>query len=239
MYYKHKANQMYNSRPLVFAFTISEYPFIALGAMIFVICFYFLVGFAINAGKFFFYYLFIFLATGLFTFMGQVCCDCMKSVGENINCTRISNFALVSLVNQMLMSVFRDSVTAQGFGNLTLGLTSLFSGLLIRPQNIPPFWYWGECFCTILRNEGNTLTRFYPCIIAYWMFPGHYILEGLLTTQFNNDDTLIEATYTSAFWQYLVDMGKCTDTDDEVVRSVMACNLRADCRCVDSRSSPC
>jgi len=51
MYYKHKANQMYNTRPLVAAFTISEYPFIALGAMIFVICFYFLVGFAISFGR--------------------------------------------------------------------------------------------------------------------------------------------------------------------------------------------
>ena len=51
MYYKHKANQMYNARPLVAAFTISEYPFIVLGAMIFVICFYFLVGLAISFGR--------------------------------------------------------------------------------------------------------------------------------------------------------------------------------------------
>jgi ABC-type multidrug transport system permease subunit len=42
---------MYNTRHLVAAFTISEYPFIALGAMIFVICFYFLVGFAISFGR--------------------------------------------------------------------------------------------------------------------------------------------------------------------------------------------
>jgi ABC-type multidrug transport system permease subunit len=55
------------------ALTLAEYPFIALGAMVFVIPFYFLVGFAINAGKFFYYYLFIFLNMALFTFLGQVC----------------------------------------------------------------------------------------------------------------------------------------------------------------------
>jgi ABC-type multidrug transport system permease subunit len=90
---------------------------------------------------------------GLFTFIGQVCRYSTRSVHETIDCTRISNFALVSLVTQMLMSVLRDSVTAQGFGGLTLSLTAMFSGVLIRPQDIPPFWYWGECFCTILPNE--------------------------------------------------------------------------------------
>jgi ABC-type multidrug transport system permease subunit len=64
---------MYDSMPVISAFTFVEYPFIALAAMVFVVPFYFLVGFAINAGKFFFYYLFIFLDMGLFTFLGQVC----------------------------------------------------------------------------------------------------------------------------------------------------------------------
>ena len=52
MYYKTRQTKcISNTRPLVAAFTISEYPFIALGAMIFVICFYFLVGFAISFGR--------------------------------------------------------------------------------------------------------------------------------------------------------------------------------------------
>ena len=220
MYYKHKASQMYDARFLVTAFTLTEYPFIALGAMIFVIAFYFLVGFAIHAGKFFFYYLFIFLNMGLFTFLGQVCCDSTLSVGKNTNCTRISNSAFLSLVNQMLMSIVRDSVTAQGFGGLFISLTAMFSGVLIRPQNIPPFWYWGECFCTILPNKENTLICFHLYITAYWLLPGHYILEGLLTTQFNNDGTPIEATTGSFFWDYLVSNGTCAE--DEVVRSVMS-----------------
>ena len=40
--------------------------------MVFVVPFYFLCGFALDAGKFFLYYLFIFLNMSLFTFTGQV-----------------------------------------------------------------------------------------------------------------------------------------------------------------------
>lgn len=116
MFYRHKASLMYNSGPALFAFTWAEIPFILLAALVFVIPFYFLCGFAIDAGKFFLYYLFIVLDIALFTFNGQ-----------------------------MMMSLFRDSVTAQGFNGVVLGLTSLFSGVLIRPHNIPNFWIFGEC----------------------------------------------------------------------------------------------
>lgn len=108
---------MYSSGPALFAFTWAEIPFILLAAMVFVVPFYFLCGLALDAGKFWFYYLFIVLDIGLFTFNGQ-----------------------------MMMSIFRDSVTAQGFSGLVLGLTSLFSGVLIRPNNIPTFWVFGAYF---------------------------------------------------------------------------------------------
>lgn len=142
---------MYNSGAAIFAFTWAETPFILLGAMIFVVPFYFLCGFALDAGKFFWYYFFMALTIGLFTFNGQ-----------------------------MMMSLFRDSVTAQGFSGVVIGLTALFTGIIIRPHDIPTFW-----------------------IFMYWLMPGHYILEGLLTTQFNNDDTPIEASIGSPFWEYL------------------------------------
>lgn len=44
----------------------------------------------------------------------------------------------------MMMSLFKDSVTAQGFNGVVLGLTSLFSGVLIRPNEIPSFWIFGK-----------------------------------------------------------------------------------------------
>jgi ABC-type multidrug transport system ATPase subunit len=151
MFYRHEAALMYNSGAAIFAFTWAETPFILLGAMIFVVPFYFLCGFALDAGKFFWYYFFMALTIGLFTFNGQ-----------------------------MMMSLFRDSVTAQGFSGVVIGLTALFTGIIIRPHDIPTFW-----------------------IFMYWLMPGHYILEGLLTTQFNNDDTPIEASIGSPFWEYL------------------------------------
>lgn len=73
MFYRHKASLMYSSGPATFAFTWAEIPFILLAAMVFVIPFYFLCGFALDAGKFFLYYLFIVLDICLFTFNGQVC----------------------------------------------------------------------------------------------------------------------------------------------------------------------
>lgn len=72
MFYRHKACLMYNSGAALFAFTWAEIPFILLAAAVFVVPFYFLCGLALDAGKFFLYYLFIVLDIGLFTFNGQV-----------------------------------------------------------------------------------------------------------------------------------------------------------------------
>lgn len=83
---------------------IQEVPFIFITAAVFSVAFYFLMGFAKEADKFFLFFLFVFLGLCTFTFLGQ-----------------------------MLVSLFRDSQTAQGFGGLLISFTSLFSGILIRP----------------------------------------------------------------------------------------------------------
>lgn len=62
----------YDQRSILLAFTLSEIPFILLSSMLFVLPFYFMVGFANEAYKFWLYYLFITLNMGLFTFLGQV-----------------------------------------------------------------------------------------------------------------------------------------------------------------------
>ncbi len=66
--------------------------------------FYFILGFAKDAEKFFLFFAFVFLGLNTFTFLGQ-----------------------------MLVSLFRDSTTAQGFGALIISFSSLFAGILIRP----------------------------------------------------------------------------------------------------------
>mmetsp|Transcript_19324 Transcript_19324/g.36086 ORF Transcript_19324/g.36086 Transcript_19324/m.36086 type:complete len:437 (-) Transcript_19324:3403-4713(-) len=151
MYYRHKAAQMYESDVISFAFTAAEVPFLVLSCFLYVTIFYFMLGFAVDKGKFFFYYLFMLLCMANFTYIGH-----------------------------MLVSLSADSQIAQGFGGLFVSNTSLFTGVLIRPENIPTFW-----------------------IFMYWILPGHYILEGLLVTQFYEDDTPIQASLGSPFWDYL------------------------------------
>lgn len=115
MFYRHKASLMYDQKAMLLAFTIAEIPFIFLAGLVFVVGFYFLVGFEVLAYKFFLYLLFFILNLGVYTFAGQ-----------------------------LLMSLFPDSTTAQGFGGILIGLSSLFAGVLIRPQNIQSFWLFGE-----------------------------------------------------------------------------------------------
>jgi hypothetical protein len=72
MFYRHKQSLMYYPKAIGASFTVAEVPFVMLASMIFCVCFYFLVGFAAEAGKFFWYYLFMTLNLGLFTSAGQV-----------------------------------------------------------------------------------------------------------------------------------------------------------------------
>jgi ABC-type multidrug transport system permease subunit len=164
MFYRHNASLMYNRNAVLWAFTLAEIPFILLSSMLFVVIFYFMVGFAVDAAKFFLFYLFFTLNMACFTFIGQ-----------------------------MLMALNRDSVTAQGFGGLVISLTSLFTGVLIRPSNIPNFY-----------------------IFLYWMMPGHYVFEGLLVSQYRNDNTPIIASPGSAFWEFL-------DCDDKIAAGATEC----------------
>jgi ABC-type multidrug transport system permease subunit len=90
------------------------------------------------------------------------------------------NMMTFTYLGQMLMSLLRDSETAQGLGGLVVGLTVLFCGILLRPDDIPNFWVFG-----------------------YWMFPGHYVFEGIFMSQYDGDDTPITATAGSPFYMSL------------------------------------
>lgn len=152
MFYRHKAANMYCTKAVIKAFTLAEAPFILLTGLVFMVCFYFIMGFALDAGKFFLFFMFVVLALSVFTFAGQ-----------------------------MFVSLLRDSQTAQGIGGLFMSFTSLFSGILIRPEEIPNFW-----------------------IFLYWSMPGHWIFEGIFMSQYRGDDTPIVASPGSQFYQALV-----------------------------------
>jgi len=151
MFYRHKAARMYNPTSITAAFTAAEIPFIILTAFLFCIVFYFLMGFDIEAGRFFLFFLFVALGLGTFTFLGH-----------------------------MLALVFRDSMSAQGLGGILLTCNSLFSGVFIKPQQIPMFW-----------------------IFLYWILPGHWIMEGLIISQFQGQQTQIEASPGTTFYKAL------------------------------------
>jgi ABC-type multidrug transport system permease subunit len=168
MYYKHKAASMYDSSCILLAITVAEVPFILLASMVFCLLFYFVMGLALNAAKFFFFFLFVTLGMATFTFTGQ-----------------------------MLVSLLRDAQTAQGTGALFITFSSLFSGILILPDEIPNFW-----------------------IFMYWLLPGHWIFEGLFMTQFENDQTPILATPGSNYYNYLgCTSSPCTGTAWEWIQS--------------------
>ena len=149
MFYRHKASNMYDSRAILMGFTLAEVPFVFMASIVFSVTFYFIMGFATDAGKFFYFFMFFFFGLASFTFIGQ-----------------------------MLVSLLRDATTAQVLGGLVVNMTVMTSGVLLRPDKIPDFW-----------------------IFAYWVFPGHYIYEGIFTTQFNGDTTEIVATVGSPFFQ--------------------------------------
>lgn len=158
MFYRHKASLMYDYRAITLAFTLVEAPFIMLTSMVFCLLWYFTVGFAVDAAKFFMYWLFMTFSLGVFTFFGQG-----------------------------FMAVFRDAQTAQGFGSLFIAMNSIFGGILIRPQAIHDVWIW-----------------------AYWVFPLHYVMEGLFTSQFQGDETPIVASYGSPFYEFSLEKN-CPD----------------------------
>lgn len=148
MFYRHSAANMYDSKAIIGAFTLAEVPFTLLSSTVFVVPFYFIMGLSSDPSKFFLFYTFTTLGFGTFTFLGQ-----------------------------MLVSLLRDSETAQVIGSVIISFSLTFAGILVRPEDIPNFW-----------------------IFMYWLMPGHYIFEGLLMSQFDGDATEIVAATGSPFY---------------------------------------
>ena len=169
MYYRHKTSLMYDVPATAIGFTIAEIPFLIGTCFLYTTIFYFMIGFAVDAGKYFLYYFFMFMSMAIFAYLGQ-----------------------------MFVALVPDAQIAQGLGGLFSSCTGLFTGVLVRPSDIPTFW-----------------------IFMYWLMPGHYILEGLLTTQFNGDTTEIQADAGTLFWSSL-------DCDTKVAEGATSCSGTAE-----------
>jgi len=71
----------------------------------------------------------------------------------------------------LFLNVCFCSLSHAVLGGMSSTFMSLFCGFMIKPSDFPDFW-----------------------IFMYWLNPVHYVLEGLITTQFNRDHTLISIT---------------------------------------------
>lgn len=82
---------------------------------------------------------------------------------------------------QMMVSLTKDSTTAQGFGGVFIGTTSLFSGLLLRPQNVTGFWLWGKSHGPCCHHEWILLWFAVSCndLFAFFVLIHHPSVLGL------------------------------------------------------------
>mmetsp|Transcript_24065 Transcript_24065/g.35309 ORF Transcript_24065/g.35309 Transcript_24065/m.35309 type:complete len:399 (-) Transcript_24065:34-1230(-) len=90
------------------------------------------------------------------------------------------NWAIYSYFGQLFMCSVRGAQTAQILASIFIGINNFFSGLIVRPQ---------------------FMTGFFQA--TYYMAPGHYVYEGLITTQFHDDNRTVIATIGSKFFDDL------------------------------------
>eukprot|EP00903_Cladosiphon_okamuranus_P018818 g17309.t1 len=74
--------------------------------------------------------------------------------------------AFMVFMGHLFVMVLPDTKVAQTLGGVLSSMFSLFAGFLISPAKVPDPWIW-----------------------AYYLNPLHYVVEGMSTTQFRNDDT--------------------------------------------------
>jgi hypothetical protein len=70
-----------------------------------------------------------------------------------------------------MAAYFSTSAIAGIFGGLISTSFSLFAGFLIKYETLPSFWKF-----------------------MYWLNPLHYAMEGIIVTQYHNDQSIITVT---------------------------------------------
>ncbi|KAL7580109.1 hypothetical protein ACA910_012870 [Epithemia clementina (nom. ined.)] len=100
------------------------------------------------------------------------------------------NFAIYSYFGQAFVCLVKPTATAIILSSVFIGLNNFFAGLIVRPQLMVGTFY----------------------ALPYYICPGHYVYEGLVTTIFRpNDSGVVVANEGSAFWDAL----NCTEGQSE------------------------
>ena len=108
------------------------------------------------------------------------------------------NFAIYSYFGQAFVCLVKPTATAIILSSVFIGLNNFFSGLIVRPQ-----YMVGTFFA-----------------LPYYISPGHFVYEGLVTSLYFDDDRNVHADYGSEFWQYLVANGDCSEDHEVCVGTV-------------------
>jgi len=139
VFYRERAANMYRSLPFATSFTLAEFPYLVFNSLMYSTVFYFTVGLYGDGYKFGWFFLYFFLILSVATFTGQ-----------------------------LFASISPDAQTAGVLAGLFVNLWNIFSGFLISPSDIPPYWNF-----------------------MFWISPFHYTIEGLTMTQFHGADEII------------------------------------------------
>lgn len=113
VFYREKASYTYAPFAYSTSLAFVEIPYVAFASFLFVIPYYFMVGFPAEARLFFEYYLFHFLLSLNFCYAGQ-----------------------------MLAGLFPNMMVANIMQGLMFTFLFLFGGVFIRPTDIPKGWIW-------------------------------------------------------------------------------------------------
>uniref|UniRef100_A0A7S4JUM9 ABC transporter domain-containing protein n=1 Tax=Odontella aurita TaxID=265563 RepID=A0A7S4JUM9_9STRA len=90
------------------------------------------------------------------------------------------NVGINSYFGQSFMCLVRGLTTAGILCSVLIGMNNFFSGLIVRPQYLSGFWQ-----------------------APYWITPGRYVYEGMMASQFYDDERNVTASPGSSFWQEL------------------------------------
>eukprot|EP00956_Cyclotella_meneghiniana_P034468 scaffold105270_cov79-Cyclotella_meneghiniana.AAC.1 len=149
---------------------------------------------------------FIIIASFLFCVVFIPVSGILEGGTGNYNCVCGVNSQLRSIPSsvtkgQLFMCLVRGPATAQILCAMFIGTNNFFSGLIVRPQQM---------------GEGLWL-------VTYWITPGHFVYEGMVTSIFFNDERQVIVERGSDFWDSLnctsiaeVD-GRCDVTVSEYV----------------------
>jgi hypothetical protein len=120
------------------------------------------------------------------------------------------NFAIYSYCGQAFVCLVENQATAVILSSVFIGLNNFFAGLVVLPQLMV-----GTFFA-----------------VPYYITPGHYVYEGMVTSLYKNDNSAVFADTGSAFYDWLdctADMMvPCNGTVDDFVNFFFGGNFNVD-----------